>query len=109
MVQNRECLDRLTCRQCGTPMKIVSVDANSVYRNLSSKGEPQLGPRGLFRKMGGNVNSDELEHALLWVLNFSDGEHSLLDISERSGLPFEAIRRAADALSEVGLLDECLG
>jgi len=36
--------------------------------------------------------------ALLWVLNLSDGHHSLLDIAERAGLPFADIRRSADAL-----------
>ena len=43
-------------------------------------------------------------NARLWVLNFSDGEHSLLDIAERSGLPFSAIADAADVLLESGLL-----
>jgi aminopeptidase-like protein len=41
---------------------------------------------------------------LLWVLSFSDGAHTLLDISERSGLPFAAVRSAADALIEHELL-----
>ncbi len=35
-----------------------------------------------------------------WVLNLSDGEHSLLDISDRSGLKFDALKKAADALLE---------
>jgi aminopeptidase-like protein len=41
---------------------------------------------------------------LLWVLNLSDGQHSLLDIAERAGLAFEAVRDAATTLSEAGLL-----
>jgi aminopeptidase-like protein len=40
----------------------------------------------------------------LWVLNLSDGHHSLLDVAERSGLPFDAVRRAAAALADAGLL-----
>lgn len=43
--------------------------------------------------------------AILWVLNLSDGRHSLLDIAERSGLRFRQIALAADALSEHGLLE----
>jgi hypothetical protein len=39
------------------------------------------------------------------VLNLSDGENSLLDIAERSRLPFLAIREAADLLRENGLLE----
>jgi hypothetical protein len=43
-------------------------------------------------------------NARLWVLNLSDGEHSLLDIAQRSGLPFPAISDAADVLRDSGLL-----
>jgi aminopeptidase-like protein len=32
--------------------------------------------------------------ALLWVLNLSDGRHSLLDIAERAGLGFQPVRQA---------------
>ena len=42
--------------------------------------------------------------ALLWVLNLSDGRHSLFQIAERAGLPFHQVRAAADALLEKGLL-----
>jgi aminopeptidase-like protein len=41
---------------------------------------------------------------MLWVLNLSDGDHSLLDISDRSGLEFTAIREAAHQLVAHGLL-----
>jgi aminopeptidase-like protein len=42
--------------------------------------------------------------ARLWVLNLSDGEHSLLDVAERSGIPFSAISDAAELLYQNGLL-----
>jgi aminopeptidase-like protein len=80
------------------------LEGNAIYRNLCSKGEPQLGRRGLWRPIGGQAAGSEL--ALLWVLNFSDGRASLLDIAERAGLPFRVIRRAADALCAHGLLAE---
>jgi aminopeptidase-like protein len=38
------------------------------------------------------------------VLNFSDGAHSLLDIAERSKLPFEIVLRATRLLEAQGLL-----
>jgi aminopeptidase-like protein len=38
------------------------------------------------------------------VLNLSDGSHTLLDISDRSGIPFPLIRTVADTLCEHGLL-----
>ena len=73
------------------------------YRNLAPYGEPQLGRRGLYRAMGG-TDIPDLQLAMLWVLNLSDGATSLLDIAERSGLPFEAIRAAADLLRDHALL-----
>jgi aminopeptidase-like protein len=42
--------------------------------------------------------------ARLWVLNLSDGKHSLLDIAERSGILFSAISEAANLLCQKGLL-----
>jgi len=46
--------------------------------------------------------------ALLWVLNLSDGAHTLLDISEAANQPFREIKRAADALERCGLLRKCV-
>ena len=71
--------------------------------NLNPYCEPQLGKRDLYRPTGGESISDEI-NARLWVPNFSDGEHSLLDIAERSGMPFSAISDAAHLLHENGLL-----
>ncbi len=79
------------------------LERNARYLNLSPKCEPRLGKRGLFRPTGGR-HPGEFEHALLWVLNQSDGSKSLLDIAERSGLSFELIAEAADALVDVELL-----
>ena len=45
--------------------------------------------------------------ALLWVLNLSDGQHTLLDIADRSGLEFDLVKDAADLLVEHDLLQEC--
>jgi len=86
-------------------MSIVDVlENNRTYTNQNPKCEPQLGKRGLYRKMGGEAQASENQLAMLWVLNFSDGDHSLLDIAEKSGLPFSALRQAAHALSQHDLL-----
>lgn len=81
------------------------LENNESYRNQNPFCEPQLGKRDLYRSTGGESPETEI-HARLWVLNLSDGEHSLLDIAERSGLSFETIRSAAELLSEKGLLAE---
>ena len=76
------------------------------YCNQNPKCEPQLGRRGLYRTMGGNRDEKIQETAMLWVLNQSDGDHSLLDIAERSGLAFETVHEAAGLLLRYGLLKE---
>ena len=80
------------------------LEHDATFRNLSPKGEPQLGRRGLYVGLGSGSPHPGLEQAQLWVLNQSDGLHSLLDIAERSGMEFDVIRHAADRLATAGLL-----
>src|SRR6266436_1288291 len=82
------------------------LENNRWYCNQNPKCEPQLGRRGLYRAMGGNRDEKLQETAMLWVLNLSDGEHTLLDIAERSGLAFETVHDAAGLLLRHGLLKE---
>lgn len=80
------------------------IENDVVYRNTVPKCEPQLGRRGLYRPVGGDRDVASENMAMLWVLNLSDGLHSLLDIAERADLPFEIIRRVAQVLHTHGLL-----
>jgi len=41
---------------------------------------------------------------MFWTLNFSDGNHGLLDIAERSRVPFWSILEGARRLEACGLL-----
>ncbi len=85
-------------------LAIVEVlEHDAAFLNLSPRGEPQLGRRGLYGAVGGTMPPD-FEMALLWVLNLSDGRHTLLDVAERSGLPFALLRRGAEALAAHDLL-----
>ena len=76
------------------------LEDDGVFANLNPKCEPMLGKRDLY------ASSGTPEMALLWVLNLSDGDHSLLDIAERSGFSFSAIRDASRVLVQAGLLSE---
>ncbi|WP_267716104.1 MULTISPECIES: DUF4910 domain-containing protein [Streptomyces] len=80
------------------------LDRNRRYVNLSPYGEPQLGRRGLYGSLGGRSDAKEAQMAMLWVLSLSDGTHALLDVAERSGLPFDTVAAAADALHGAGLI-----
>jgi aminopeptidase-like protein len=66
--------------------------------------EPQLGRRGLYGSIGGRSDAEERQMAMLWVLNLSDGDHTLLDVAERARFPFPLVAEAAGALEEAGLL-----
>jgi aminopeptidase-like protein len=80
------------------------LENNVRYISASPKCEPQLGKRGLYRTLGGLENASEFEMAMLWLLNLSDGDHSLLDIAERADLSFEIVERSAKILVEQQLL-----
>jgi len=85
------------------------IDGDRTMVNRSPFGEPQLGRRGLYRSAGGAGSKDSDlpdERALLWVLNMTDGENTLLDIARRSGMPFPTILAAAEALEGADLLRE---
>ena len=83
---------------------IFIIENNEKYLNLSPKCEPQLGKRGLYRKLGSQKNSDQKENAMLWILNQSDGENSLLDIAVKSKMDFSLIKQVADELVKYNLL-----
>lgn len=89
-------------RLCAAILDVL--ENNHRYRNLNPFCEPQLGRRDLYHSVGGSTPASEIS-ARLWVLNLSDGEHSLLDIAERSGLPFTAISDAAEVLAQNKLLE----
>jgi aminopeptidase-like protein len=83
-------------------LEILEADRRLV--NLAPKGEPQLGRRGLYSAIGGGKDVWTRNMAMLWVLNLSDGRHSLLDIAERADLPFESIAAVASILERHELL-----
>lgn len=80
------------------------LEGDATYVNLNPNCEPQLGKRGLYSAIGGRSDAQVLQMAMLWVLNFSDGENSLLDIAARAAMPFDQVRTAADALIAADLL-----
>ena len=81
------------------------LDGDEVWLSQNPRCEPQLGRRGLYRGVASGAHQlPGYELALLWVLNLSDGRHSLMDIAERASMGFEVIGQAASALESVGLL-----
>jgi aminopeptidase-like protein len=80
------------------------IENDSAYRNTMPECEPQLGKRGLYDSSdSAEARSNNL--SLLWMLNMSDGEHSVLDIAERADIPFAILHEAARILEKGGLLE----
>ncbi len=85
---------------------VSALEANARYSATRPYGEPRLGPLGLYRQFDHSYDTEEAQRAVLWTLNLSDGNHDLLAVADRSGVPFAAIRAAADVLLAAGLLEE---
>lgn len=82
------------------------LEENQKYINTNPKCEPQLGRRKLYNMVGGSNDAADYQMALLWVLNLSDGYHTLMDISKQSGIGFDLVKEVADKLVECGLLTQ---
>jgi aminopeptidase-like protein len=80
------------------------IERDGTYRNTVPKCEPQLGKRGLYGAIGGAPDAAAANMAMLWILNLSDGTHSLLDIAERADLSLDTVHRTAEILRTHGLL-----
>lgn len=83
---------------------IAVLELDQRFISTAPKGEPQLGRRGLYSTIGGDKDSYAKNMAMLWILNLSDGTHSLLDIAERANTRFALIAYCAGLLAQKGLL-----
>jgi aminopeptidase-like protein len=75
------------------------------FLNRNPKCEPQLGKRGLYSQLGG-LRTKVFEKNLRWVLNYSDGKHSLEDIADLSMMAYDDIEQCAEILKDQKLLEE---
>ncbi|MGB6295834.1 MAG: winged helix-turn-helix domain-containing protein [Rivularia sp. (in: cyanobacteria)] len=80
------------------------LENNQTYYNKNPKCEPQLGKRGLYEADTSSQGTKLNRMAILWVLNLSDGNYTLLDIAKKSGIVFDEIKQAADVLLRYNLL-----
>lgn len=84
--------------------KVKSNNNIPIFLNLFPKCEPQLGKRGLYQKIGGMKNAKHNKLAMLWVLNQSDGKHTLAEIAEKSKIEYQVLHKTAKLLQEHDLL-----
>jgi aminopeptidase-like protein len=89
--------------------EMVKSESNEKYLNLNPKCEPQLGKRGIYHQIGGQENmmkQRRIEFAIFWILNLSDGKHTIHDISKRSGISLEDLQTSIKILINAKLLQK---
>ncbi len=82
---------------------LLSLEQNQTYLNLYPYGEPRLDKHGLYDSLGHSSVPNFTQH-VLWLLNYSDGQHDLLDIAEKSGFSVSDLAKAAKACLKAKLI-----
>ena len=70
------------------------------------KCEPQLGKYNVYKNFGGQYEESQKERklAIFWILNYSDGVHSLEDIARKSKLDLDLIKKISSLLESKKLI-----
>lgn len=110
-------LDFISAENLIKTLKIYLAAIRKLEMNLTYtarlKCEPMLSKRGLYPKIGGMLkqgaaaiekNQNELD-ANKWVLFYSDGKTSLVDIAEKTKIPIKELYESAEKLRENKLLE----
>lgn len=85
---------------------VQTVETDVFYRNLKPYGEPQLGTRGLYPTLMDTTQRSASLKRLLYLLNYSDGTHSLRDISALTSFPVAAFATELAQLEMHALLEK---
>ena len=77
------------------------------YLNQKPYGEPMMSKRDLYPTINNPEEStrDDIIQIMMRVINYSDGENSILDISERYGMSVDEMKVAIEQLSNTDLLE----
>ena len=78
---------------------------NRVYRRTNPFCEPQMSKLNLYPKVGAQKLRDDEFCRRMWILNYSDGEHSLIDIAEKLDVSILDLCDTVKILKEAGLLE----
>jgi aminopeptidase-like protein len=76
------------------------IERNDYYINTIPHCEPQLGKRGLYPTLGSQKGMKTSLEGMMWILNLTDGEHDLIDISVRSKIDVKELYPILDKLIE---------
>lgn len=80
------------------------VEKDQFYKNTLPYGEPQLGKRNLYPTTSTLTERGESLKKRLYLLNYSDGKHSLLQIANKLSVNIEELCAEVEVLEREGLL-----
>ena len=80
------------------------IEADFKYFNTNPFCEPFLSKYGLYSTLGAQMDRSKYIKKVLSILNFSDGQHSLIDIAEKSGFCISDLLDTVKILEEKDLL-----
>lgn len=84
------------------------IEKNFKYINRFPNCEPQLGKRGLYPSLGSQKKKAEEIEAMMWILNYTDGNFDLIDIIEKSKIDFKILLKEIDRLIENDIIEVAL-
>lgn len=88
-------------------LKIVkAIELDGYYINQLPFCEPQLGKRGLYPQLGDKLEKSDKLKKIMYLLNYSDGEISLLEIAHKLDVSILDLEIELDSLKEEALLKE---
>lgn len=82
----------------------INILEQNIIPRVTTLGEPQLGKRGLYPDISAKYTADSV-FAMLNMISYCDGEHSILDIAEVLRIPFWEIYDLMAPLIDEGLIE----
>ncbi|NKB55236.1 MAG: DUF4910 domain-containing protein [Alphaproteobacteria bacterium] len=79
-------------------------NVEGIYERIDGRGEPRLGPRGLYPDLGRTEGPSDEMKSILWLLNQCDGDTWLSEIVAHAGLPLDLMLQNLERLMNAGLL-----
>jgi aminopeptidase-like protein len=84
--------------------KMIELIENDCRPRTRVLGEPQLGRRGLYPSISKKGSTRDVR-TMLDLISWADGDHSLLEIAERCGVPAWQLLPTLDRLCEADILE----
>ena len=83
---------------------LYGLEENKTYKREQPFCEPMLSKYNLYNDLGASPITEKNKEAILWVLNFSDGEHSLVEIADRMNIDINILAPIAKKLEREKLI-----